>query len=503
MTNRCFLGGLLLPHPPVIVPSVGQGREQEALPTLNAMNAMADLVSLWQPETVVLISPHAPVFNDFVFFYEPRREETVLKGALRAFGDLHEHAWPWDSELQKLILDALTASGIDAGPLEPAALKRFNIEPELDHGALVPLHFLSKSGVPFQLIVLASAGIDVQQLFALGAIIRESAETLRRRTLLLASGDLSHKVNRHSPYGAVPEGERFDQLLMELFKKSDLSGVAAMDHGLREKAAECGFRSILTLCGALEDLTPNIQVHSYEAPFGIGYGVVSFELPAATRNNTAPSKPEAAASANTEAPVSETTEAPVTATTEAAASATTEAPVPSKVEVSAPVRIARQTIEAFIKKGYRLPVAEADAPEALLETRAGAFVSLHKFGDLRGCIGTIAATTGSLVEEIIQNAISAATGDPRFEPVTASELPHLVINVDVLNPPEPIEDKAALDPKRYGVIVERGMRRGLLLPDLEGVDTVDQQLNIACRKAGIDPEEYFRMERFTVTRYET
>ncbi len=470
MTNRYFLGGLLLPHPPVIVPSVGQGREQDALPTLKAMNAMADLVSLWQPETVVLISPHAPVFNDFVFFYEPRPEETVLKGALRAFGDMREHAWPWDSALQKLILDALTASGIDAGPLEPAALKRYKIEPELDHGALVPLHFLSKSGVPFQLIVLASAGIDAQQLFTLGAVIRDSAETLGRRTLLLASGDLSHKVNRHSPYGAVPEGERFDQLLMELFRKSDLSGVAAIDHGLREKAAECGFRSILTLCGALGGQTPIIQVHSYEAPFGIGYGVVSFELPAATGHAAAPSN--------------------------------TEAPVSSKSTVSAPVRSARQTIEAFIKKGYRLPVAEADAPEALLETRAGAFVSLHKFGDLRGCIGTIAATTGSLVEEIIQNAISAATGDPRFEPVTASELPHLVIHVDVLNPPEPIEDKAALDPKRYGVIVEKGMRRGLLLPDLEGVDTVDQQLNIACRKAGIDPAEHFRMERFTVTRYE-
>jgi AmmeMemoRadiSam system protein A len=475
MKNRYFLGGLLLPHPPVLVPSVGQGREHDAQPTLDAMNRMAKIVADWQPETVVLVSPHAPIFQDFVFFYEPIAQKGVLKGALRAFGDTHEHRWPWDGALQQHILDRLAALAIDAGPLGVSDMKRFNIEPDLDHGALVPLHFLSQSGVPFQLVVLASAGIDAQQLFTVGRVIREEAEALGRRTLLLASGDLSHKVNPESPYGAVPEGERFDHQLMDLFRKSDLKGVATMDRGLREKAAECGFRSILTLCGALEGLTPSIEVHSYEAPFGIGYGVVSFALPPATGNT------DESQSAHDEA----------------------VAPTGPEAGVSPHVRIARQTIEAFIKKGYRVSLMEVDAPQALLDTRAGTFVSLHKFGDLRGCIGTIAPTTDSLAEEIIQNAISAATGDPRFEPVTANELPHLVIHVDVLNPPEPVTDPDMLNPKQYGVIVEKGLRRGLLLPDLEGVDTVAQQLAIACRKAGINPDEHYTMERFTVTRYES
>lgn len=471
MSNRYFLGGFLTPHPPIIVPDVGNGREQDAQATMHSMNTLAELLSDWQPETIVLISPHAPVFNDYVFFYQPHTGETHLKGALRQFGDPRERSWEWDGDLQRHILDALAKRHIDAGPLESGALHRFQLDESLDHGALVPLYYLSRTRHPFRLIVLASAGIDSQKLFELGTVIRESSETLQRRTLLVASGDLSHKVNSQSPYGSVPEGERFDHLLMALFQKDDLSGVLSIDHALRERAAECGYRSIVTLCGALEGLHPEIHVHSYEAPFGIGYGVVSFRLAAATKAETS------AQSGRMRESVAESSESP-------------------------PVRLARQTIEAFIRKGYSLPVSEAHVPEEFSHRRAGAFVSLHKFGDLRGCIGTIAPTTPSLAEEIMQNAISAATADPRFEPVSSDELPYLTIHVDVLNPPEPVSDRGMLDPKKYGVIVEKGMRRGLLLPDLEGVDTVEQQLNIACRKGGIDPDGAFHMERFTVTRYE-
>ena len=133
--------------------------------------------------------------------------------------------------------------------------------------------------------------------------------------------------------------------------------------------------------------------------------------------------------------------------------------------------------------------------------QAGVFVSLKKFGELRGCIGTTGPTTDSVVEEIIQNAISAGTRDPRFEPVTAAELPDLTISVDVLGSPEPIDDTSELDPSRFGVIVQSGGRSGLLLPDLEGVDTALEQLAIARRKAGIRADEPCRLMRFQVTRY--
>jgi len=136
----------------------------------------------------------------------------------------------------------------------------------------------------------------------------------------------------------------------------------------------------------------------------------------------------------------------------------------------------------------------------VLKQRRGAFVSLHRNGQLRGCIGTIAPTTPSLAEEIIHNAIQAATADPRFPPMTADELDGLEISVDVLSTPEPatMDD---LDPREYGVIVSADWRRGLLLPDLDGVDTVEQQVAIARQKAGIGPNERITIERFRVDRY--
>jgi hypothetical protein len=142
----------------------------------------------------------------------------------------------------------------------------------------------------------------------------------------------------------------------------------------------------------------------------------------------------------------------------------------------------------------------ADLPPEL-QQQAGTFVSLKKFGQLRGCIGTIEPTQPNVALEIVRNAVSSATRDPRFDPVTPEELAHLVCSVDVLEAAEPIADTCELDPLRYGVIVECGHRRGLLLPNLEGVDTAEYQVEIACRKAGIHPNDSFNLCRFEVKRY--
>lgn len=143
----------------------------------------------------------------------------------------------------------------------------------------------------------------------------------------------------------------------------------------------------------------------------------------------------------------------------------------------------------------------SDAPEELKNRRAGAFVSLKKGGDLRGCIGTIKPVAGSVAEEIRNNAISSATRDPRFMPVIAGELPELDYSVDILEEPEDIPDVSYLDPDVYGVIVQSGNRSGLLLPDLEGVETAEEQVRIATMKAGIRPGEPVKLQRFKVTRH--
>ena len=167
------------------------------------------------------------------------------------------------------------------------------------------------------------------------------------------------------------------------------------------------------------------------------------------------------------------------------------------------VQLARNTVNTYIRTHKIYEPAPSELTEEMVSKRAGAFVSIHEHGELRGCIGTIAATRENLAKEIIGNAIAASTEDPRFLPIRPDELDALEISVDVLSEAEPISSMSELDVKRYGVIVEKGYRRGLLLPDLEGVDTVEYQVAIARRKAGIrDDETGVQLYRFEVIRHE-
>jgi AmmeMemoRadiSam system protein A len=167
--------------------------------------------------------------------------------------------------------------------------------------------------------------------------------------------------------------------------------------------------------------------------------------------------------------------------------------------MSPQVELAKKTIQTYIRTRKVISPPE-DLPDEL-KGRAGVFVSIKKHGELRGCIGTFEPTQETIAHEIIQNAISSCSRDPRFPPLSEEELGEITISVDILSPPEPISSPEELDPKRYGVIVESGWRRGLLLPDLEGVDTIEQQLSIAKRKAGILDHEEVRLYRFEVKRY--
>ncbi|WP_455136116.1 AmmeMemoRadiSam system protein A [Thermophilibacter sp.] len=232
------------------------------------------------------------------------------------------------------------------------------------------------------------------------------------------------------------------------------------------------------MAGALDATPVRAELLSHEGPFGVGYGIAAF-----TPTGPAGSDPSRAF------------EPAYQAWHEEQLAATRE-------KEDAFVRLARASLEAHVRTGERLNLPD-DLPRELTARRAGAFVSLKKDGRLRGCIGTIAPTRPSLAEEIAANAVSAGCHDPRFPPVTADELPELVYDVDVLSAPEPVADRAQLDPARYGVIVSASDgRRGLLLPDLDGVDTVDEQLRIAARKGGVSlAEPGVRIECFEVVRH--
>jgi AmmeMemoRadiSam system protein A len=260
---------------------------------------------------------------------------------------------------------------------------------------------------------------------------------------------------------------------MDVMGRGAFGELFDFDETFCEKAAECGHRSFVIMAGAFDGTAVRSERLSHQDITGVGYGICTFypEGPDESRHFLDSHM------AKEERMLEE-----------------------KRASSDAYVNLARDTIEAWVTRGEKLSLPQG-LPQELLDTRAGAFVSIHKQGQLRGCIGTIAPTASCVAQEIINNAISASTRDPRFAPIRPDELKWLEINVDVLGEPEDIASRDELDVKRYGVIVTSGRKRGLLLPDLDGVDSVDQQVEIAMQKGGIHKFERYSLQRFEVIRH--
>jgi AmmeMemoRadiSam system protein A len=326
----------------------------------------------------------------------------------------------------------------------------------------------------YRTVRIGLSGLSPLLHYRFGLCIAKAADRLGRRVVLIASGDLSHKLTPEGPYGFTPEGPEFDKQITDMFAAGDFLSILRFPSDLADAAAECGLRSFQIMAGALDRKAVTHDLLSYEGPFGVGYGVAFFEVIGEdhTRNFGDQYDKE---------------ESELLAT--------------RKTQEDDYVRLAQMSLETYIKTGKRASLPDW-LPTEMLHTRAGAFVSLKKHGQLRGCIGTISATKNSVAEEILQNAISAAISDPRFEPISEDELNELVYSVDVLGDAEVINSPDLLDVKRYGVIVQSGRRRGLLLPNLEGVNSVAEQIAISKQKAGICTDEPVDLFRFEVVRHQ-
>jgi AmmeMemoRadiSam system protein A len=369
---------VISPHPPIIVPEIGQGEEKHTRRTINALEQAALDLAAAEPDELIVIAPHE------------------------------------------------------------------------GHGFEVPLYYLGKhlpADIPVHQELVTEPSYEYYYRFGLqvGALIAGS----RTRYALIASGDLSHVLKPDGPYGFDPAGPKLDKAVLAAVRAGDAQALLGLDPQLLENGAECGLRSILFLLGAIEQSGLSLGPVVYEGPFGVGYLTAVYQTPAS---------PEI-------------------------------------------TRLARRSIEHFLRSGKMLAKPRS-LPDALT-VKAAAFVSLHEpGGQLRGCIGTTHPTKATLAGEVIANAVAAATADARFHAVTLSELDGLQVSVDVLTKPEPVQDRAALDPDVDGVIVTApDGRQGVLLPDLDGVDTVEQQVAIARGKAGIGPHERIKLQSFRVQRF--
>lgn len=453
----------IVPHPPIIIPEVGQGKEAPARKTLEAYETVARQIGEIAPDVIILTTPHGTVYSNYIHISPDR----LLVGDLRQFGAPEPKlAFENDEELLASIVQKAQAAGIEAGTL--GAREKY-----LDHGAFIPLYFIHKYTRPFKLVRISISGLSPITHYRFGTCIAQAVEESGSRAVFVASGDLSHKLLDEGPYGFDPHGPEFDRRLESIIQKGDLSELLHLDERLCESAAECGLRSFIIMAGALNGKDIRPVIHSHEGPFGVGYMVAEISVEGDNPGRDYALREE---------------------------QARREGLAEIRNQEGPYVALARQTLETYVRTGRTIQVPK-DLPQDMLTRRAGVFVSIKKHGQLRGCIGTIAPTAPHIAAEIVRNAVQSGTADPRFNPVKENELDDLVYSVDVLGEPEPIEGMDQLDPVRYGVIVTSGNKRGLLLPNLEGVDTAQQQVEIALSKAGIRSHEEYTMERFAVVRH--
>ena len=447
-----ILGSFMVPHPPLIIPEVGRGSEEQVKKTIDSYNNIADQIAELNPETIIISSPHTLLFESS--FYVAKKDR--MKGSFEKF---NAPQIKFDEEIDLDLVNEIYRLGEKKG--FPIYDYKGDDTIELDHGTMVPLYFIRKKLPKTKIVVVGLSRLPLIINYQFGMLIKEAIDNTNKKVVFVASGDLSHKLQDCGPYGFIKEGPIYDEKIMKTMSKARFNELLEYDEEFLSLASECGHRSFTIMAGALDGYDVEAKQFSHEDITGVGYGICSF-YPMNKRKEREYKR--------------------IYLTSD-----------------DSYVNLAKKSIKSYLHNKEYIKT-DNNIPPFMLEKQAGAFVSIHKYGALRGCIGTIIPTRKSIAEEIIANAISAAFNDSRFTPVTEDELDDLEINVDILSEPEEVSSTDELDPSKYGIIVSQGYKRGVLLPDIDGVETIKQQIEIAKNKAGIYEGEYF-LEKFTVIRH--
>jgi AmmeMemoRadiSam system protein A len=430
-----IVAGALTAHPPILLPEVGGAESQRVRATAAAMHDLDRTMATASAALAIVISPHSP----------SSMTSLPVRRATRVAGDLARFRAPQvrvEAEVDLELAAALIADGRRAG---------FDLtwaeDSELDHGVVVPLRLLPRTMTHKRCVFLGVSGWPLPRFVAFGSWLQQRLSD--RTAILIASGDLSHRLTPDAPYGFRPEGPVFDRTVIDALRGHEWQRIEGIDPDLVEEAGECGLRPLGILLGAARAAGLTSEVLSYEGPFGVGYPVVAFTPP----------------------------------------------------RVGLDIQdLGRRAIETYLRSRQVIKPPQPIPIE--WQARSAAFVTLHKQGELRGCVGSVRPTEATAAHELIRYAIASAVRDPRFDPVRLDEVPLLSIRVQLLDPAEVITDISVLDPNTYGIIVRSGDRQALLLPGIEEIVTPEQQLRAACQKAGIDQHAPLQLERFRARTFE-
>lgn len=463
------------PHPPILLEDIGGGRERDAKATIEGMIQIASEIKDLEPEVIVVISPHGNTFRNGTSILLG----DTIKGDFADYGfDYIDTVKSIDDTLSQQIGDLLDEIDSVNVYLDEDMSVAYKCDYKIDHGALVPLYFVDQVYKDYQLVHLTPGYTSLEEQYRIGMSIKQAILAYDKKVVVIASGDLSHCLKDSGPYEKHPDGPKFDQEVVKALKDHDPVKLVNLNKDFVENAGQCGLRSFVMGLGVLDGYTTSPVIHSYEGPFGVGY--VTASMASVSKRDTLIDDINSKLSSQYRDKVA---------------------------GEDLYIKLARASINHYVRTSTKLDetTLDIDANDLaeLKNIKAGVFVSIHKNGRLRGCIGTTEAVQVNVVDEIILNAISACSSDPRFMAVEEKELIHLDIKVDVLGNREPINSINQLDPKVYGVIVEKGFKRGLLLPDLEGIDTAKEQVSIAKEKAGLlENELEVDLFRFKVRRHQ-
>lgn len=463
-----ILGCYLMPHPPIIIPKIGGGNQFIAFDTLNACKKISNEISSLVPNTIVILSPHG---------FTPENQISIID-TFFANGDFAEYGAPdlsmeaeIDYKLTKSIINAANENNFPISSLNHQNTEIYGKDLKLDHGAMVPLYFLNNSNKKYKIVHITCTDLPKLELYKFGILLENCIKNSSSNVVIVASGDLSHKLKDNAYYDYNEIGEVFDKQILNILKNSDVVSLFNMNNDIAQAAAQCALNPLYIMFGCCNYIDLKSNFLSYEGPFGIGYAVFSFHK-IGDKIDGYLSKLEKLHN-------------------DCICKTITNESIYSK--------LARNAIKHYILTGNYLE-NHSDYENHLLNDEYGVFISLKNDGILRGCVGTLEPKYKNLKEEIIHNSVESALYDPRFNPVDISELDMINISIDIICALEhcSIDDLA---PSKYGVLARYGNKEGILLPNIPGIDSSSEQIKLALCKAGIKDNEEYSLFRFETKKF--
>ena len=459
-----ILRAYALPDPKIAIPAIGKGEEKKIPRTLAAFDIVAQDIASLRPDTIVFITPHNVIYDHY-FHISPGDK---AKGDCRKFGTKHVKLnLKYDTNLAATVAHISGKFGVSA--------KTMGVRnAPLDHGVMVPLWFINRRYSKFKAMRISPSNLDAESHYKMGQCLKEAAESIGRRVVVVASGNLSRKVEEKTQSGYVHEALMYDREMAHIFATGAFQRLFAIPISLRDSADECGYSVFSILAGSLDRKHVRSELLSYENPSGEGYAVSIFTPGGHSPNREFVKRPK---------------------------------PKPNKLVIkphaleNSYCTLARRALEYMVLHGVSMPIP-VGLPSEMLDNRAGAFVSIYTNGKLRGAAGALDPTTENIAAEIAKNAVIAGRMDERFPPIMRKDLPGLVYKVDIISAPEIVNGPEYLDVKRYGLVVTCGDKWGVLLPNQRGIETAEQQIDTVKLRAGIDPDLPAVLERFEVVRHE-